>query len=82
MMPPAVMANTCLKLCDTPSASHTQRGQQAGQMAEEQAQTPMWNRMLPRRRLPRCSSWLDSLPGVLLAVEADQAAQQKMASAM
>ena len=59
--PPAAMATPCFRLCDTPSVSHTQTGvSRPAAWPNSRPMMPMWNRILPKRRLPRCSSWLES----------------------
>jgi hypothetical protein len=46
-------------------------------VAEEQAQHADVEQDVAQRSMPVCSSWLDSTSSVLLAVEADQAAEQE-----
>ena len=77
------MATICLSECDTPSVSQTTTGVKADGVAEEQAQDADVEQDVAQPQAARvCSMRAVGLPGVLLALEADQAAQRKTVKAM
>ena len=78
-MPPTTIAIICLKPWQMPSASNTQIGvSRPTKWPKKITRMPTWNRFEPHISWRRRSSWLDPRPpGVLLAVEAQQAAEQE-----
>ena len=77
--PPATMATICLSECDTPSVSQTTTGvSRADGVAEEQAQDADVEQDVAQPQAAVVQQLRAvGLPGVLLALEADQAAQKK-----
>ena len=77
--PPTPIAIHCLKVCEMPSASKTQIGvSRPTKWPRKMTRMPTWNRLEPHVSCRRRSKLARSAaPGVLLAVEAQHAAEQE-----